>query len=70
MGFEFVLRLEFSKISRNVLARPVMGTIFLVNCGRRVPHESLDVLQPTKEFWLCAKLGLNIYGSSAACYLA
>ena len=24
------LRLEFSKISRNVLARPVMGTIFLV----------------------------------------
>ena len=23
-------RLEFSKISRNVLARPVMGTIFLV----------------------------------------
>ena len=27
---EFGLRLEFSKISRNVLARPVMGTIFLV----------------------------------------
>ena len=27
---ELGLRLEFSKISRNVLARPVMGTIFLV----------------------------------------
>ena len=26
----FGLRLEFSKISRNVLARPVIGTIFLV----------------------------------------
>ena len=25
-----IRRLEFSKISRNVLARPVMGTIFLV----------------------------------------
>ena len=29
-GFNFGLRLEFSKISRNVLAHPVMGTIFLV----------------------------------------
>ena len=27
---EFGLRLEFSKISRNVLVHPVMGTIFLV----------------------------------------
>ena len=32
------LRLEFSKISRNVLARPVMGTIFLVGRANRAPH--------------------------------
>ena len=28
IGLDLGLRLEFSKISRNVLARPVMGTIF------------------------------------------
>ena len=31
------LRLEFSKISSNVLARPVMGTIFLVYTRKMVP---------------------------------
>ena len=38
-GFDlglFGLRLEFSTISRNVLARPVMGTIFLVLIAYRM----------------------------------
>ena len=35
----FGLRLEFSKNLRNVLARPVMGTIFLViGRAKRTPH--------------------------------
>ena len=44
------LRLEFSKISRNVLTRPVMGTIFLVNAEKHLhfDFESVRVYRRAK----------------------